>query len=450
MGSIWKSQRIAEEARERGVRSEAQGGSRFKRLVEVSQMVIAVSCVGVFFNAGTSAAAQNLCVDPSNTPKCSATIQDAVDLAKKNAVITVVAGTFFENVVINTGMAPKKLNLVIQGAGVGSTIVDGGSAGIVFTVGRKAALTLANMTIQHGENTASQGLGGGVSAVGTKLTIQDCEINDNVVTDGGGGGVGVEAGPLNVINSTVRDNNASGGGGLFFASAKKTATISDSTFRDNLANEGGGILIGGLAKATIRNSTIDDNQAAEVGLSPAIGGGIFVDGKSVTILDSTISDNLARTDQPMASHGGGICNLNSTVTLNNVTVADNAASVGGGIDTQASMSFITSGNSIIADNRATVSSADCAGNVKSTGYNLILDPSGCGVSGKTSTDIISEDPILADLAPNPPGMTDTQALGAGSPALEKGNPGAPEATACRPISVAYDDPPASAISGPSS
>ena len=106
------------------------GGSRFKRLVEVSQMVIAVSCVGVFFNAGTSAAAQNLCVDPSNTPKCSATIQDAVDLAKKNAVITVVAGTFFENVVINTGMAPKKLSLVIQGAGVGSTIVDGGSAGI--------------------------------------------------------------------------------------------------------------------------------------------------------------------------------------------------------------------------------------------------------------------------------------------------------------------------------
>jgi hypothetical protein len=392
----------------------------------VPHTLAAIICTAIFF-CSTGEAAQRLCVDPSNTAKCSATIQGAINKAKSGAVITVVAGTFFENVTINTGSKPKGLTLAIQGAGPGTTIVDGGGAGIVFDVGGKAALTLANMTIQNGENTANQGLGGGVSAVGTKLTIQGCEINDNVVTDGGGGGVGVEAGPLTVINSTIRDNSASGGGGLFFASAEKTATISNSTIRDNLANEGGGIVVGGLGKATIRNSTIDDNQAEEVGGSPALGGGIFVDGKSVTILDSTISDNLARTDQALASHGGGIDNLNSMVTLNNVTIAENKASVGGGIDTHVGKSLISS-NSIIADNVDTVSSADCAGSVKSTGYNLLLDPSGCGVSGKTSTDIISEDPLLADLALNPPGTTDTQALGAGSPALEKGNPGSPTGT----------------------
>jgi len=119
------------------------GGSRFQRLIEVWQVVIAIAGIGVFLDAGVSAAAQKLCVDPLNTA-CSATIQAAVDLAKKNAVITVVAGTFFENVAINTGTTPKTLKLVIQGAGAGTTIVDGGSAGIVFTVGREAALTLAN------------------------------------------------------------------------------------------------------------------------------------------------------------------------------------------------------------------------------------------------------------------------------------------------------------------
>ncbi len=386
----------------------------------------AILCTAIFF-CGTGEAAQKLCVDPSNTAKCSATIQEAINKAKSGAVITVVAGTFLENVTINSGPKPKGITLLIEGAGPGTTIIDGDGAGIVFDVGRKAALTLANMTIQHGKNTANQGLGGGVSAVGTKLTIQGCEINDNTVTDGGGGGVGVEAGPLTVVNSTIRDNNASSGGGLFFASAGKTATISNSTITDNVANEGGGILVGGLGKGTIRNSSIDDNQAEEVGGSPALGGGIFVDGKSVTILDSTISDNLARTDQAMASHGGGIDNLNSTVTLNNVTIAENNASVGGGIDTHVGKSFISS-NSIIADNFDTVSSADCAGTVKSAGYNLLLDPSGCEVSGKTSSDIIGEDPVLADLVLNPPGTTETRALGTGSPALEKGNPGSPTGT----------------------
>jgi hypothetical protein len=86
-------------------------GRGYQRLIEVSQMVIAAA--GVFFNASTSAAAQSLCVDPSNTAPCSATIQDAVGLAKRNAVITVAPGTFHENVAINTGAAPKTLKLVI-------------------------------------------------------------------------------------------------------------------------------------------------------------------------------------------------------------------------------------------------------------------------------------------------------------------------------------------------
>jgi len=113
------------------------------------------------------------------------------------------------------------------------------------------------------------------------------------------------------------------------------------------------------------------------------------------------------------------------VTLNNVTVADNTAAIGGGIDTQARMSSITSGNSIIADNGATVSSADCAGNVKSAGYNLFFDTTGCSISGKASTDITGQDPLLQPLFLNLPGTTETQEPQAGSPALKAGNPGSP-------------------------
>jgi len=307
-------------------------GRRLEHPVKVLQAFIAVASVGVFLNAGVSAAAQNLCVDPSNTPKCSATIQDAVNQAKKNAVITVAKGTFDENVIINTGASPRKLSLVIQGAGVGNTIVDGGALDSVFNVGPKTTLTLSKMTIQNGERSGSQELGGGVRSLATKTTIEDCLVTDNSVPDGGGGGVGVEAGSLTIINSTLSDNSAlGGGGGLFFATtASKTVTITNSTISDNSANEGAGITVGAFSKATISNSTISGNTAFQIDGSEPLGGGIFVDGKSLTILDSTISDNLARTDQGMESHGGGIDSLEAAVTLNNVTIAGNTASVGAG------------------------------------------------------------------------------------------------------------------------
>ena len=157
----------------------------------------------------------------------------------------------------------------------------------------------------------------------------------------------------------------------------------------------------------------------------ALGGGIFADGKSVTILDSTISDNLARTDQALVSHGGGIDNLNSMVTFNNVTIAENKARRSAAVPDIARRE---SSSAAIdhRDNVDTVSSADCAGSAKSTGYNLLLDPAD---GERQDLDRHHQrDPFLADLALNPPGTTDTQALGAGSPVLEKGNPGSPTGT----------------------
>ena len=329
---------------------ESARGPRYQRLLEASRIVIAVIGAAVFLDAAISEAAQHLCVDPSNMT-CSATIQAAVDLAKSNVVITVANGTFDENVVINPGAKPKKLVLLIQGGGIGSTIVDGGGLNTVFTIGFKASVTLSKMTIQNGVNSASQGLGGGVSSIGTKLTIANCLITNNAVSDGGGGGVGMEVGSLTISNSTLSNNDAfGGGGGLFFAttSPKPSATITNSTISGNSANEGADILIGASSKATIRSSTLNDNTAVEVVGSPALGGGIFIDGKALTILDSTISGNVAGGT---TSHGGGIDSLNATVTLNNATILGNTAAVGGGstpTSARASRAAIRSSRSIPA------------------------------------------------------------------------------------------------------
>jgi hypothetical protein len=125
----------------------------------------------------------------------------------------------------------------------------------------------------------------------------------------------------------------------------------------------------------------------------------------------------------MESHGG-IDSLEATVTLNNVTIANNTASVGGGVDTHVGKS-LTSSNSIIADNTCASSAPDCAGDLDSTGYNLIFDATGCTISGKVSTDILGHDPELQSLSLNLPGSTETQEPQPGSPALKAGNPGNP-------------------------
>jgi Periplasmic copper-binding protein (NosD) len=407
------------------------GGRRVKRLFEVSPTLIAVVCAGMFFNTSANAATQNLCVDPSNTPHCSATIQDAVDQAKTDAVITVVAGTFDENIAINTGASPKKLSIVIQGAGVGGTIVDGGALDSVFNIGPKTTVTLSKMTIQNGEHSVTDNgdFGGGVRSLATKTTIEDCFITGNSVPNGvgSGGGVAVADAPgpaqsLTISDSTISDNSASNDGGGLSFSTGGTATISNSRISGNSAGFGAGISVGD-SKVVIQNSTISGNTAL------SDGAGIWIDGKALTILDSTISGNLSRTDQAMESHGGGINSLSTAVTLNNVTIASNTASVGGGIDAQLidahSGRTFSSSNSIIADNTGASSSPDCAGNLDSTGYNLILDATGCTITGKVSTDLLGMDPELQALSLNPPGSTETQAPMPGSPVLKAGNPGSP-------------------------
>jgi hypothetical protein len=407
-------------------------GRRLKRMVEVSRLFILVACAWMFFNPSASAATQDLCVDPSNTPKCSATIQAAVDQAEGNAVITIVAGTFDENVAINTA-SPKKLSLVIQGAGAGNTIVDGGALDSVFNVGPKTSITLSKMTIQNGALSVPDNGGfggGGVRSLALKTTIEDCLITGNTVADvAAGGGVDVGSkGSLTIIsNSTISDNSAFGGGGLNFSGGK--LTISDSTISGNSAAEGAGILVlDDTATTTIRSSTISGNTALSIDDTQPFGAGIFISGKA-TISDSTITGNLARTDQGFESQGGGIFDLAGPVTLNNVTIAGNTASVGGGIDsvlvnTHLEKTF-TSSNSIIADNTGATSAPDCAGNLDSTGYNLILDTTECTISGKISTNILGIDPELQALSLNSPGSTATQAPLPGSPVLKAGNPGSP-------------------------
>ena len=217
-----------------------------------------------------------------------AKIQDGVTLATSGGTVNAGPGTYRENVVVNK-------NVAIQGAGAGSTIVDGGHAGSVFTVNSGVNAQLSGMTIQGGTGTSFLGslMGGGIFNRG-QLTVDGCTISGN---------------------SQSSSTNGVGGGISNFG----TATFTDSTISGNSAsNDGGGIFNAGTA--TFIDSTISGNSAS----STNGGGGIYNDG-TATFTSSTISGN-------SAPRGGGIENPSGTVTINGGTIGSNS---GNGIDNDA-------------------------------------------------------------------------------------------------------------------
>ncbi len=141
---------------------------------------------------------------------------------------------------------------------------------------------------------------------------------------------------------------------------------------------------------TMDRCTLSGNTASGGG----DGGGIYVDGSGAAITNVTISGN-------SASAGGGLFNNGNGVNVAATTIASNT---GGGIANTGVGVSLT--GTIIANN-----GVNCAGTVTDSGTNLQFPGTTCGAS------ITSADPLLQSLANNG-GPTLTQALSAGSPAID--------------------------------
>ncbi len=256
-----------------------------------------------------------------------------------------------------------------------------------------------NLTVRDSLITGNKGdNGGGIYSVGT-ATIETTVITDNLASavsgSSRGGGI-YNGGTLSITSSSVLDNstvqNNAWGGGIYNAGM---LWVDSSTVAGNSANNGspafggfgGGIcnFTGGVA--TIRNSTIANNQSSD------FGGGIYNVGTAVTIDHSTIAIN-------SSERGGGIwSDFDNTVSLRNTIAARNTSDI-------------------------PTSGPDLHGQFASSGYNLIGDTTAAG--GFVETDILDVDPILGPLADNG-GPTLTMALLPGSPAIDAGdNTDAPE------------------------
>lgn len=200
---------------------------------------------------------------------------------------------------------------------------------------------------------------------------------------------------INGNNAYDPAQNAVNPWGAALTAGDGTVTLEDVDISGN--GKGSGIIqLGGTLQGT--NVTISDNQSFGI-LNYQTG--------NATLTNATISGN-----------SFGVHNLGA-MNLTNVTVSGNA--YGGLVNWPACCLgspppevVLNLKNTIVADQPF---GSDCQGiaPIISLGYNLDSDGS-CGLTA--AGDLPNTNPMLAALALNPPGSTETQALEPGSPAID--------------------------------
>jgi CSLREA domain-containing protein len=257
----------------------------------------------------------------------------------------------------------------IAGAGARSTIIRGDGTDRVFDVRAEGPVAMAGMTIEGGRGV-EQGAGINTSVDTTTFTLRDAAVLGNATTDPEIATTRQGAGLfLNAQHSTIERVLVSG----------NTET---SIPGDGFAPQGAGLFINEVS--TLTNDTITGNTIEKGGGgSPAQGGGIFVN-ETTTMTNVTLSNNSMNSGE-----GAGVF-YNETTTMSHTIVAGNTVKG--------------------APNQCVMNSP-----VASLDGNLSTEPLECGFTQPAD---VTADPLLLPLANNG-GPTNTQALAAGSPALDR-------------------------------
>ena len=401
---------------------EIPGGVLVATLLRTMGMACVVLGVGTPY-AATIAVTNNNDSGPGS-------LRDAVATASSGD--TIAFGSIASPITLTTGQITISQDLTIKGPGAGTLTVSAGKASRVFAV-TAGVVTISGLTISDGFDLAA---GGGIFNDGT-LTLTDATVSGNSANICCGGGIyNNTGGTLTLTNVTVTGNHTAGSGGGIGNSSGATMSISNSTVSGGSAGAvGGGIVNGGTM--TITYSAVTGNT------SNGRGGGIDNETGTLVLSSSTVSGNAS------GGGGGGIATL-AALTVTDSTISGNTAGIGAGISVGGGTTMLT--NDTIAANggggeaqldigntngaAATAESTivanaldggnNCSGTAPtSNGFNL--DSANTCTFGMP-TDLTNTDPLLGPLQSNG-GPTDTMALLAGSPAINKG---------ANPLALAYD------------
>jgi len=301
-------------------------------------------------------------------------VQEAINAASSSDVIAVAAGTYAQNIRVQTktvhlyggyvgGNAsdyasgaggsfsvrdPAANTTHLQGDGQDSvvTLIDAGAStvdGFRVTGGTRSlepeygyvgggiyaqggAPTISHNIIENNDTRAAappaeETIGGGIFSEGSDISILDNLIRNN--TSGRGGGIGIDGGVVVIRDNTVQGNMgvSDHGGGIYIAAPN--VEISHNRIVGNEVGRalgygwGGGIVIFGAGSAaTLAYNLITDNYA------PSIGSGVFIDDGAQAVLDhELIYANQCTQTGGVGVYVDGLGDLGSQVSVIHSTVA---------------------------------------------------------------------------------------------------------------------------------
>jgi hypothetical protein len=259
------------------------------------------------------------------------------------------------------------------------------------------------------DNSSKSSHGGAIGNYGTLSVNASKFINNKAAINGGGIDMG---GSVTVVDSTFTGNGAGfRGGGI--NSYGGTLVVAGSNFTGNSAALWGGGLASDASTTSVSGSTFSGNSSTN------IGGGLETSGTgSLTLTNITVSGNQASTD------GGGLYWTPGAgqVMILNSTIANNQAGTQGGNIYTGGVGGYTSNISLKNTLVGSGVPNNCSGTVQTYGNNL-ENTNTCGLVA--TGDKINLNPNLGPLQNNG-GATATHALRPGSLAVDAGaNNGCP-------------------------
>ncbi len=342
-------------------------------------------------------------------------------------------------ITLTTGAIVISEGVSIVGPGADALTIDADDTDSVFRVERRVdfgyysytrydvegEVTIEGLTLTGGYADES---GGAIFAYDASVTVDSCVLTGNFAPEDGGA-IFHYNGTLAVVDSHVVGNQAyDEGGGV---AAYGYTTILRSVISGNHAyDEGGGLAA--FSSLYLRDSLVADNDATESG------GGVLADGFLTEIVNSTVSGNSA------GYLGGGVAVEFGNVRIDSSTITGNTgvgyvsrtygpygpyvfAAQSGGVTILRGRSAIVL-DSIIHGNRGGTGDPDDG----LAPMDLVVAPGGFVFSDSTIMGVvdgdlfdptgstqIGVDPLLGALADNG-GVTETHALAANSPALDRG------------------------------
>ena len=382
-------------------RLAAKGGRAF----QLARLLLAAVLLGSLFVSAwpaTRARAATITVtttDDENNTDGDCSLREAVIAANHNqAVDACPAGSGADTIVLPAGNYVFSLggmsenqamagdldilgDLTIDGDGPLMTTIDAAGLDRAFEI-IGGNVVLSHLTIQGG--FAGTGYGSAIDQIGGSLVLDHVRLTDNT-----GSAAILAYTPLTISTSLIE--NTTDGRGVQFNTGS-SGLIQNSTIS---GNTGGGISTAADSLVVV-NSTISGNS------SPGSGAGITAYDGMTSLYNVTIANNSTNTDLVGNDDGGGVYVFSSTLTARNTLIAGN-------------FDLSTTGTN----------TPDCyihpTASFDSLGYNLIQNGTGCTITGTTTGNLIGSNPLLGPLQNNG-GPTFTQALQAGSPAIDAGGP----------------------------